>query len=131
MTVRTVGSLITPHLCQDAQDAKIARTYVGQAHIAGTGPADKTCRECVFFGRGYRKDGTLAPPSHHPVTGHLQGALKLGRCFKVMPNKAGNAFPHEATACRHFEQNPEPPAAQKAPKPKQEKAHKRARKVKK
>lgn len=31
-------------------DHAIRRTFLGQAHIAGTGPAGKTCRECAFFG---------------------------------------------------------------------------------
>lgn len=56
--------LFSEHLTAKEVHRPIAETYLGQAHIAGTGPEGKTCRECIFWhvwkskklaGGGYRK----------------------------------------------------------------------------
>lgn len=45
------------HLTPAQFDSPIRSTYLGQAHIAGTGPSGTTCRECVFWRRvSTRKD---------------------------------------------------------------------------
>lgn len=105
-------------------DAAIRATFLGQAHIAGTGPAGKTCRECIFWhawtrvkvGQSY--ESQPAPPSHfsfkhdkHP------GELKRARCNFPIANKAKRAIPHHANACRKFEASDAPPPAKLDPPP--------------
>ena len=87
------------HLHQLPHDAAFGQTYKGQAHIAGSGPHGKTCRQCVYFtGKGYYT-------KNH--------CLKDGRCEYPIPGKAPKTFPHYAKACRFFEMSPTPPTAQK------------------
>jgi len=40
---------ITEHLHACDFDERFRNTYLGQAHLAGTGPTNKTCRECRFW----------------------------------------------------------------------------------
>ena len=78
-------------------DEAFARTYKGQAHIAGTGPKLATCRMCKHFGgKGYYS-------KNH--------CLKDGKCLYPIPGKADKAFPHYASACRFYERADSPPAA--------------------
>lgn len=42
---------ITPHLTAADFDCPISNTFLGQAHIAGTGPQGTTCRECKLWGK--------------------------------------------------------------------------------
>jgi hypothetical protein len=51
---------INPHLHACDFDAKFRSTYLGQAHLAGTGPAGKTCRECIYW--HLWNQGRPAPP---------------------------------------------------------------------
>lgn len=93
-------------------DAAIRATFLGQAHIAGTGPQGKTCRECVHWhvwsrvkiGRDY--ETRPAPPSYfsHRHAEH-PGEIKRARCNYPIMNKAKRAVPHHAGACRMFEQS--------------------------
>ena len=41
--------LFSEHMTAKEIHRPIADTYLGQAHIAGTGPEGKTCRECRFW----------------------------------------------------------------------------------
>ncbi len=97
-----------------AQEAHrpILNTYLGQAHIAGTGPAGKTCRECRFWHKWKwrkRSDGTFeqvasAPGYYGPAHTTSPNGLKKAKCCRPIANKANRLFPHHASACRLFEQ---------------------------
>lgn len=81
-----------------ALEDNIRKTYAGQAHFAGTGPEDKTCRLCKYWlDEGRAASGILKP-------------AKCGR-FKEMTGKHGNAVPHQAPACKYFVENEKPPQA--------------------
>jgi hypothetical protein len=74
------------------------RTYVGMAHIAGTGPSGSTCRECRFWmSRGmWRKKpgfGNVPEPQDAPC--------RKARSLMMRSNTP--AFPHNAEACRFFD----------------------------
>lgn len=76
-------------------------THAGMAHFAGSGPAGKTCRECVFWTeRNYYAKG-----------GKYAGAIKPSSCerYHQLTGRQGEKVPHEAAACRHFEHHPSPP----------------------
>lgn len=78
-----------------ALDNMRARTRLGQAHFAGSGPPGKTCRECAYFGvSGYSESTRI---------------LKDGPCKKFVEishetQRSGKAptFPHTALACKYF-----------------------------
>lgn len=80
-------------------DEKIKRTHLGQAHYAGTGPAGKTCRECVHF---------LSPGYYSKSDRDRANTLKDGACRAPMSGKARRRFPHSAMSCLLFEQDPDP-----------------------
>ncbi len=95
-------------------EAAIRNTFLGQAHIAGTGPDGKTCRECAFWGIEKVKDGiaTITPPGHYAASNKAAaGQLKKGGCHKLKHRKANRRFTCNALACRLFEQRDEPPPA--------------------
>lgn len=81
-----------------ALERNIRKSFAGMAHFAGTGPDDKTCRECQFW----RSEGWSAG-----------GPLKAGACakFRQMMQKPGPKVPHSASACKYFDENPMPPQA--------------------
>ena len=76
----------------------------GMAHWAGTGPKGKVCRQCIH----YTNEGRYSLGGKHP------GWLKPGRCtkFGAMMRKKGPTFPIRTLACKHFEENPNPPTEQ-------------------
>ena len=82
-----------------------AQTYDGMASWAGTGPEDKTCRECGL----YRMKG------YYSVNGKYGGMLKPGTCakFAVLMKMSGPSFPYHAKACNKFEQSSNPPPVNK------------------
>lgn len=94
------------HLTANEVHAPIAGTFVGQAHIAGTGPADKTCRECVFW-------QNAGKPHRYFTDRHSEAPLELhpAECTRPILNKASAKFPHHAPACRLFVENDNPPPA--------------------
>jgi hypothetical protein len=79
-------------------DAALRQTYLGQAHIAGTGPEGKTCRECKWWGK--LKTDKIANPGYYAEPPRH---LKQARCHRPVPHKARRVFPHTAIACRLFE----------------------------
>ena len=120
-----IGDLINRHLTTDDNQARLAATFVGQAHIACTGPEGATCRECTYWG-SLNKKGDVVPPKHHPndMTGDAR-RLKNSGCHYPICNKPKKRFPPEAGACRFFDRNPEPPVLVKPePPPKEKKAPK-------
>jgi hypothetical protein len=76
----------------------VADTFPGQAHWAGSGPPDCTCRQCIHWGDGC--GGYWA-----------RGSLKPQRCakYRLFAMAVGPAVPHHAQACQHFEKNPKAP----------------------
>lgn len=81
---------------------KIRATYLGQAHIAGTGPEGKTCRECAFW--GVCKSSTIVSPGHYAKSNKkMAGQLKKGGCHRMVHRKVNRKYPHTASACRLFE----------------------------
>lgn len=84
---------------------RIGQTYLGQAHIAGTGPEGKTCRECRWFGPpGY--SGGVELGIYASCRGG--GRLRPQKCNKPIANKASDRIPYDAKACRLFEQRDVP-----------------------
>lgn len=95
-------------------EAALRRTYLGQAHIAGTGPEGSTCRECAFWGIARAKDGEakICSPGHFAKSNKAQaGHLKKGSCHKLRHRKSNRQFPCSALACRLFEPAESPPPA--------------------
>lgn len=83
--------LFSEHLTAKEVHRPIAETFLGQAHIAGTGPEGRTCRECRFWhtwkwrelvGGGQRADSRRSrlfrqeaqAPSSRPEKGEVQSA---------------------------------------------------------
>jgi hypothetical protein len=85
------------------QDKRRKLTHPGQANWA-LPSTDRVCRQCVHWddagGRQIGRDG--------------HGILKPRACTKyaAMMRARGARVPHDAKACRFFEENPEAPAAQ-------------------
>ncbi len=106
------------HLKSLPHEDAIRATYLGQAHIAGTGPEGKTCRECTFWGvqcsgiGGAWKVVSLGYYSEKDKAG-WGGQLHKGGCYRYRHRKSNRKFPHDAQACRLFEENENPPPAVK------------------
>lgn len=91
---------LTEGLFRDGQEefARLAvKTYVGMAHLAGSGPAGMTCRECAFWKhRGtWAKADFVSQGEPHPAVCQRYKAFTFKR--------RGYAVPHDALACRHLE----------------------------
>lgn len=111
------------HLTAADCDQAIRETYIGQAHIAGTGPAGTTCRECRFWHKWeyvgvkdgvYVNDYVPCPPgfyskrhSEHP------NEVKKAYCNRPILNKAWRLIPHTAKSCRLFEPAADPVPAKR------------------
>lgn len=68
---------VNRHLKALPEHAALCATFLGQAHIAGTGPAGKTCRECALWGvKHYNKQGGGLHPKPRPFRGQQQGAAR-------------------------------------------------------
>jgi hypothetical protein len=97
----------TPNLHEARFDAALKATHLGQAHIAGTGPEDKTCRECRFY--GILQYGELVSPGYYAESNaDAPNGLKQARCHASISHKAKRKFPHTAIPCRLFEQDEAP-----------------------
>lgn len=94
---------INEELHRTRHDNRFAMTHLGQAHLAGTGPKGKTCRECVYWGR--KLEGGVVPPQYSST----KKTLNQGGCHYSIPGKSSRTFPHYAGACRFFEQHDAPP----------------------
>lgn len=100
--------LFGEHLTPAPYDGAIRDTYLGQAHIAGTGPEGKTCRECKFWHQWkYSKEHKDRVPCTPGFFGkkHAKTPLepKMAYCNRPILNKAKRLIPHSARACRLFE----------------------------
>lgn len=79
---------------EDQPEARAAaHTHVGQAHFAASGPIGKTCRECARwrFVKQWKANG--GPPKPSPCAK-----------YNELMRGWGCSVPHDAWACRHFEQ---------------------------
>lgn len=92
---------MTPHPC----DGPIKETFLGQAHIAGTGPEGTTCRECVFWHKHkHTKDGPAPCGPGWQGKRHTTRPLELKKawCNRPIINKAERLIPHSAKSYRLF-----------------------------
>lgn len=93
-------------------EAARARTYPGMAYFAGSGPNIKTCRQCVFW------TNCGADPGYYARKGMYGGTIKPRACAKhkeMMGGQMGNPVPHDAHACKYFEETQAvPPLVAKA-----------------
>ena len=107
--------LFSEHLTGAPFDGPIKETFLGQAHIAGTGPDGRTCRECAFWHKWkYIKATDSYAPCSPGYFGkkHKSSPLepKKAYCTRPILNRAKRLIPHHAKACRLFEpaENPMP-----------------------
>jgi hypothetical protein len=99
---------VTEGLFRDDQEETLrqaTQTHIGMAHFAGTGPVDKTCRECVYWmkrGKWTKADlmidGRVPEPS----------PCRRYRNLLNLPNRGLPAVPHDAAACKWFGQAERP-----------------------
>jgi len=94
---------IQEHLTSSPVDAFARASHPGMAHFAGTGPAGKSCRECVFWKH--------EPHAYRAKNGKYGGAIKPAVCMKYqqITLQEGSPVPDEARACKYFEQKDNPP----------------------
>lgn len=83
---------------------EIHQTHAGMAHFAGSGPDDKTCRECEHWGH-------QNPPSRTSSKTLMGGELNDAICIKAksMMGLKTPRVPHDARACKYFTQDVNPP----------------------
>lgn len=108
------------HLTRNEGHRYLEKTHLGQAHLAGTGPDNRTCRECKhWYCTRKRADGFYE--RFHPYEGGDDGMMHLGpsKCNYPIAGKAHRRVPHSAEACRLFV------AAVDAPEPSREPKRKR------
>ena len=114
--------MFSDHMTEAKFDTPIRETYLGQAHIAGTGPEGTTCRECKYWHAW--KNTRNSPYSENPPTPVAPGyyskneeeranEIKKARCNRPIANKARKAIPHFAKACRLFVASENPPPAKR------------------
>lgn len=110
------------HMTEAQFDTPIRETYLGQAHIAGTGPQGTTCRECVYWRKiGRRREKAGGPiveyikPAEYFGKKHETQALEIKKqyCTRPILNKAKRMIPHAAKSCRLFEPSSNPPPARR------------------
>lgn len=95
---------ISDFLTSSPFDAAARQTHPGQAHFAGSGPAGKTCRECIFY--GHTKGG------YYASRGKWRGLILPAPCkkYRQMTQETGPNVPDSAMACKYFEENTAPPS---------------------
>lgn len=94
---------IQDHLTASPADPMARASFPGMAHFAGTGPAGKTCRECIFWKH--------APHDYRSKNGGYGGKIKPAECakYRQLSGDKGRAVPDNARSCRHYEENQNPP----------------------
>lgn len=106
--------LFTRHLTHSENIEGVECTHLGQAHFANTGPVGKTCRECSFWGkRKLNDDGRLeaSNPEYEGSASDDLMHLRNAPCNYEIMNKATKYVPHDAGACRLFNQSSNSPVA--------------------
>lgn len=100
--------MFSDHMTAAEFDHPIRETYIGQAHIAGTGPAGSTCRECDHWHKWKyvsAKDdyAPVAPGYFSKKHGATPNEPRKAYCNRPMLNKPKRLIPHTAKACRLFQ----------------------------
>jgi hypothetical protein len=83
--------------------SQVAQTHPGMAHFAGTGPAGLSCRSCTNW--------QPFTPDWYGTNGKHKGQPKPQPCrayTKYTMGQIGPKVPHDARACKHFEQATKP-----------------------
>ena len=80
------------------------QTMPGMAHFAGTGPAGKTCGDCV--NRGYHRK--RIPKFDARINDWVEKSYKVNGCAKYnqLTGKHGGVIDPRLHACRYFEEKP-------------------------
>ncbi len=102
------------HLTKVPVQEAVLNTYLGMAHIAGTGPEGTTCRQCIFY---CSRNGTHHWYSHKRKDGRA-GLLKAHYCNRPIVGKAERMFPSGAASCRLSEPSERPAIIGKPAPPK-------------
>lgn len=91
------------HLTPGPIDTLARASYPGMAHFALTGPANATCRECIFFEHG--------PHDYRAKNGKWPGLIEAATCkkYRMITLQYGAKIPDDAPACKYFDANPTPP----------------------
>lgn len=79
---------IDEHLVREDASRVAFRTHQGQAYFGGTGPAGKSCKDCLLLNKSPR-------------------STKYGNCSKyseLMNGDPAPQIPLSAHACKYFEQ---------------------------
>ena len=94
------------HLTADKNTSKALITHKGMAHFAGTGPTDKSCRECWNWKISGLSHAYYSKHGKHGPT------LKDHPCqkFRALTGSKGPDVPHESIACKYFESSDTPPS---------------------
>ena len=97
------------HMKRDPIDDAIGATFLGQAHIAGTGPKKRTCRECIYWRKIVTKTDKKTGEVNKIIIApdYVDGELEELRCCYPIANKPRKKVPHFAKACRLFDLNPD------------------------
>lgn len=90
---------IQDHLTTSPADSLARASFPGMAHFARTGPANKTCRECVFWKHG--------PYDYRAKNGKYRGLIEPATCskYRSITQNEGAKIPDDAPACKYFDQN--------------------------
>lgn len=94
---------LSDHLTASPVDTLARISHPGMAHFAGTGPHGKTCRECLFWKHG--------PHDYRAKNGKYRGLIEPATCgkYRAITLNEGAKIPDDATACKYFDENSEPP----------------------
>ena len=100
-------------------NGNLEATFIGQAHFGGSGPTGRTCRECQLWHvlKNASRGAAASPqaPGYYKRRAKTPYELKPAKCHAKVPNKAPERIPHYASACRHFVENSNAPAARMEP----------------
>lgn len=102
-----------PHMTRLHEHNPIMATFIGQAHIAGTGPECTTCSQCKFWGipKTEGRVRVINSPGHYALSNKKQpGAFKKGGCHYAIRHKSNRRFFHFAQSCRFFVEREDAPA---------------------
>ncbi len=82
-------------------------TYLGQAHFAGTGPENTTCRQCVHWGNKTQAGEWRGFDYADDGMGMM--ALEPAKCHYPIMNKAARRVPPQAGSCAFYSERFDPP----------------------
>ena len=92
--------IVSPKLTHDPAHDRIAETYVGQAHIAKTGPEGVKCGDCRYW----HNWKTVREGSGSRTVADRDDTAGGALCNKPIANKPRKKFPASADACMFFEE---------------------------